>query len=60
MYSSRRVISSPIRVMTLAHVVVSKYADHTPLHRLSRIDARSGVQIPVSTLADWTAGMPSR
>jgi transposase len=44
----------------LAHVVVSQYADHTPLHRLSRIDARSGVQIPVSTLADWTAGMPSR
>ena len=41
----------------LAHVVVSKYADHTPLHRLSRIDARSGVEIPVSTLADWTAGV---
>ena len=41
----------------LAHVVVSQYADHTPLHRLSRIDARSGVEIPVSTLADWTAGV---
>ena len=24
---------------------------------LSRIDARSGVEIPVSTLADWTAGV---
>lgn len=41
----------------LAHVVVSKYADHTPLHRLSRIYARSGADIPVSTLADWTAGV---
>jgi transposase len=38
----------------LAHVVVSKFVDHTPLHRLHRIYARSGVDIPVSTLADWT------
>jgi transposase len=41
----------------LAHVVVSKFADHTPLHRLHRIYARSGADIPVSTLADWTAGV---
>jgi transposase len=41
----------------LAHVVVSKFADHTPLHRLSRIYARSGADIPVSTLSDWTAGV---
>ena len=39
----------------LAHIVVSKFADHTPLHRLHRIDARSGAEIPVSTLSDWTA-----
>src|SRR2546428_565027 len=32
----------------LAHVVVSKYADHCPLHRLHRIYARSGADIPVS------------
>jgi len=38
----------------LAHVVVSKFVDHTPLHRQHRIYARSGVEIPVSTLADWT------
>ena len=37
----------------LAHVVVSKFADHTPLHRLNRIYARSGADIPVSTLSDW-------
>jgi transposase len=41
----------------LAHMVVSKYTDHTPLHRLSRIYARSGAEIPVSTLSDWTAGV---
>lgn len=41
----------------LAHVVVSKFADHTPLHRLGRIYARSGAPIPVSTLSDWTAGV---
>lgn len=41
----------------LAHVVVSKYVDHTPLHRLHRIYARSGADIPVSTLADWTAAV---
>jgi transposase len=41
----------------LAHVVVSKFADHTPLHRLRRIYARSGAQIPPSTLSDWVAGV---
>ena len=38
----------------LEHMVVSKYSDHCPLHRLHRIYARSGVAIPVSTLSDWT------
>jgi hypothetical protein len=44
----------------LAHVVLSRYADHTPLHRLHRICKRSGVDIPVSTLADWVAGVAER
>lgn len=44
----------------LAHVVVSKYLDHVPLHRLHRVYARSGAAIPVSTLADWTAGVADR
>jgi transposase len=44
----------------LAHVVVSKYADHTPLHRLRRIYGRSGVDLAVSTLADWVAGTAER
>ncbi len=37
----------------LAHVVVSKYVDHVPLHRLHRIYARSGAGIAVSTMSDW-------
>jgi hypothetical protein len=41
----------------LAHVVVSKFADHMPLHRLRRIYARSGAHIPSSTLSDWVAGV---
>ncbi|MBI1913794.1 MAG: IS66 family transposase, partial [Planctomycetes bacterium] len=41
----------------LAHVVVSKYVDHTPLHRLHRIYGRYGAEIPVSTLSDWTAAV---
>ena len=40
----------------LAHLVVDKYGDHTPLHRRHRIWARDGVQIPVTTLADWMGG----
>lgn len=41
----------------LAHVVVAKFVDHTPLHRLRRIYARSGAAIPVSTLSDWIGGV---
>lgn len=37
----------------LAHVAVSKFADHLPLYRQSRIFAREGVDISRSTLADW-------
>ncbi len=37
----------------LAHVLVSKYADHLPLYRQSGIYARAGVDLDRSTLADW-------
>jgi transposase len=37
----------------LAHVLVSKYADHLPLYRQSEIYARQGVELDRSTLADW-------
>lgn len=39
----------------VAHVLVSKYKDHLPLHRLSGIYARSGVDLKPSTLGDWVA-----
>ena len=37
----------------LAHVLVSKYCDHLPLYRQSRIFARDGVELDRSTLAGW-------
>ena len=37
----------------LAHVFVSKYADHIPLYRQSGIYAREGVELADSTLGDW-------
>jgi len=37
----------------LAHVLVSKFADHLPLYRQSQIYAREGVDLDRSTLAGW-------
>jgi transposase len=37
----------------VAHVVVSRYCDHTPLHRQSVIYVREGVALDRATLADW-------
>ncbi|MDM0071646.1 IS66 family transposase [Variovorax sp. J31P207] len=37
----------------LANVLVSKYCDHIPLHRLSRIYGRDGVAVDRSTMAGW-------
>ena len=41
----------------LAHVLVSKYCDHVPLHRQSDIYAREGVQIDRSVMAGWVGHM---
>ena len=38
---------------TVAHVLVSKYADHLPLYRQAQIYGRQGVNLDRSTLADW-------
>jgi len=43
----------------LAHVLVSKYADHQPLYRQSEMYKREGVELERSTLADWV-GAASR
>jgi transposase len=37
----------------LAHVLFSKYGLHLPLNRQSTAYAREGIEIDVSTLADW-------
>ena len=37
----------------IAHVLVSKFADHLPLFRQSQIYARSGIDLHRSTLAGW-------
>ena len=37
----------------LANVLVSKYCDHIPLHRLARIHAREGVVFDPSTYCGW-------
>jgi transposase len=38
---------------TVAHVLVSRYADHLPLYRQSQILARQGIAIGRDTLASW-------
>ena len=37
----------------VAHVVVSKYADHLPLYRQAQIYSRQGIDLDRSTLGDW-------
>jgi transposase len=39
----------------LAYVLVSKYGDHLPLHRLEKILQRHNIQISRSTMCDWAA-----
>ena len=38
---------------TVAHVLVSKYADHLPLYRQAQIYSRDGIDLDRSTLASW-------
>ena len=52
-----RVIAGGIATPALlAHVLVSKYADHIPLYRQSGILTRLGVELERSTLAGWVGG----
>jgi transposase len=41
----------------LVHVVMSKYIDHCPLARLSKIFARDGVDVHRNRLVDWVAAV---
>ena len=40
----------------LAHVVVSKFADHLPLNRMESVLSRSGIELTRQTMCDWTVG----
>jgi len=37
----------------LSWVMISKYTDHIPLHRMARIAEREGVTLATSTLGEW-------
>ena len=39
----------------LAHVIVSKFADHQPLHRQEKMFERQGVRISRKTMGGWLA-----
>jgi len=39
----------------LSYVIVSKYSDHLPMHRLEGILQRHGIEIARSTMCDWAA-----
>lgn len=39
----------------LSYVIVSKYGDHLPMHRLEGILQRHGIKIARSTMCDWAA-----
>ena len=44
----------------VAHVLVSKYADHLPLYRQAQIYSRHGINLDRSTLANWVGKATSR
>jgi transposase len=43
----------------LAHVIVSKFADHQPLHRQEKMFERQGVRISRKTMGGWLAQVGS-
>jgi transposase len=40
----------------LAHILFAKYGLHLPLNRQSDVYEREGIDLDVSTLADWVGG----
>lgn len=43
----------------LAHVLVTKFADHLPRYREAKMYGRQDVVLDRSTLADWVGGLPA-
>jgi transposase len=54
--ASRPIVRGMAGPGLLAHVLVSKYADHLPLYRQAEIYARDGVELDRSTMAEWIGG----
>ncbi|MFX0541988.1 IS66 family transposase [Roseovarius sp. S4756] len=50
---SHRIMGALPTEATIAHVLVSKYADHLPLYRQSQILARAGLDLHRAVRADW-------
>ncbi|MDR0748624.1 MAG: transposase [Tannerellaceae bacterium] len=58
-----RIVTAPLPLMAhlrsnapesvLAHIAVSKYADHLPLHRQIEIFTREGITLVPSTVSNW-------
>ncbi|MCP1774886.1 transposase [Bradyrhizobium japonicum] len=38
----------------IAHVIVSKFGDHTPFYRQAEIYARQGIRLDRATLGNWS------
>ena len=49
----RFIVNRIVRPGLLAHVLVSKFADHLPLYRQSQVFDREGLDLDRSTLVDW-------
>ncbi len=54
--ASRPIVRGMAGSGLLAHVLISKYADHLPLYRQSEIYARYGVELDRSTMSEWVGG----
>lgn len=50
---SRPIDKGRVGPMLLAHIIISKFTDHQPLYRQSKMFGREGYQVPPSTLGDW-------
>ncbi|MCB9346402.1 MAG: transposase [Lewinellaceae bacterium] len=40
-------------VSLIVHILISKYVEHLPLHRLIARFARSGLKVPPPTIGNW-------
>ena len=40
-------------VSLMAYLLLSKFSDHLPLHRINQMLARQGIKIPDTSLAEW-------